>query len=111
MSIPAFILSFQLRGLRFQNLIPKNFSASAFLIKLGEAYDQYPSTTSQVPILDVYRSYVLSLQKPKFWQDLREGTFISLSIDQFRARLSRALEEIAAGAVSAQDSTLGYFRR
>jgi hypothetical protein len=81
-----------------QSLIPKNFSASAFFTKLGEAYDKVRSGSPQVPILDVYRCYVLSLQKPKFWQDARDGAFVSLSIDQFRARLSRALEEIAAGS-------------
>jgi hypothetical protein len=89
-----------------QNLIPKNFSASTFFIKLGEAYDQVRSGSTQVPILDVYRSYVLSLQKPKFWQDAREGAFVSLSIDQFRARLSRALEEIAAGSPSGRGQDL-----
>ena len=78
-----------------QELIPKGFSALSFMTKLASAYDQARGKSAQVPILEVYRVLVLQLQKSRFWRDARQQAFVGLSLDQFRARLSRALEESA----------------
>ncbi len=84
-----------------QELLPKSFSSAGFLAKLREAYDSTKSSSKQVPILDLYRSFVVLSQKPRFWRDAREGSFTGISIEQFRARLSKSLEEIANGGGTA----------
>jgi hypothetical protein len=78
-----------------QELIPKGFSALSFMTKLASAYDQARGKSAQAPILEVYRVFVLQQQKSRFWRDARQQAFVGLSLDQFRARLSRALEETA----------------
>jgi hypothetical protein len=75
-----------------QELLPKKFSGTDFMQSLCEAYDDVRGGSSQVAILDVYRALVLRLQKPRFWRDARRDGFVGLSLDQFRARVTRALE-------------------
>jgi hypothetical protein len=65
------------------------------MTKLATAYDQARGKSAQAPILEVYRIFVLQQQKSRFWRDARQQVFVGLSLDQFRARLSRALEETA----------------
>jgi hypothetical protein len=79
------------------DLIPKSFSETKFIQSLADAYDDMAAKSTQVPILDVYRQIVLRQQKPTFWRDARSDAFIGMSVDQFRARLSRVLEK---GAVT-----------
>jgi hypothetical protein len=75
------------------DLIPRSFSEPKFIQSLADAYDDMASNSSQVLILDVYRQVVLRQQKPTFWKDARSDAFIGMSVDQFRARLSRVLEK------------------
>ncbi|MCK1580690.1 hypothetical protein IVB03_14130 [Bradyrhizobium sp. 168] len=89
-----------------QELFPKNFSSAAFLAKLKAAYDLAKSTSDQVPIFDVYRSYVILSQKPRFWRDAREKSFTGTSLEQFRAQLSRSLEEVFGGPADGIDIRL-----
>jgi len=78
------------------DLIPRNFSESRFMQSLADAYDDlHDAKSSQVPVLKLYRKLVLRQQKPNFWKDARSDSFIGMSIDQFRARLSRALAKNA----------------
>ena len=78
-------------------LIPRNFSETRFMQSLADAYDELlDGKSSQIPsILKVYRQLVLRQQKPNFWKDARDDLFVGMSIDQFRARLSRALTKNA----------------
>jgi hypothetical protein len=74
------------------DLIPRNFSEARFMQSLADAYDDLQDgKSSQIPLLKVYRQLVLRLQKPNFWRDARADAFIGMSMEQFRARLSRAL--------------------
>lgn len=75
------------------SLFPRNFSASAFIDDLAQAYDGARASTSQVPIFDVYQAFVIRIQRGKFWRDAKTEAFQGMSADQFRARLSRMLEE------------------
>jgi hypothetical protein len=73
-------------------LIPRTFSEPRFMQALADAYDDlHDGKSSQLPILKVYRQLVLRQQKPNFWNNARSDSFVGMSIDQFRARLSRAL--------------------
>jgi hypothetical protein len=79
-------------GPLIDELIPRNFSETRFMHSLADAYDElHDGKSSQLPILKVYRQLVLRQQKPHFWKDARTDSFVGMSIDQFRARLSRAL--------------------
>jgi hypothetical protein len=40
----------------------------------------------------VYRAFVVNAQDSRFWRDARSGSFAGIGLDQFRARLTRALE-------------------
>lgn len=76
------------------DLVPKNFSVGSFLAKLAAGYDSAASTeTVQVPILDVYRQLVIQSQTSHFWRDADASFFTPLTIHQFRARVSRILQE------------------
>lgn len=46
-------------------------------------------------IWDVYKSFVVESQSPRFWRDARAERFSPLSTEQFRARLADALEHHA----------------
>ncbi len=78
-------------------LIPKGFSARAFVLQLAAAYEDSRGTRTQVSVFDVYRSMVVRSQRPHFWRDARPSSFTSLTADQFRARLTRAMEEGVIG--------------
>ena len=76
------------------DLVPENFSVGSFLAKLAAGYDSVASTESvQVPILDVYRQLVIQSQSSRFWRDADTSSFTPLTIHQFRARVSRILQE------------------
>jgi hypothetical protein len=82
-------------------LIPNGFDSRQFIAALARAYD---ATTecgrTQKSILEVYRAFVVDSQSQRFWRDARAELFTAVTADQFRARLSRALEQ---GAPSAPD--------
>ena len=82
------------------DLLPRAFSARNFMSSLAKAYDRIREGSAQVPLLSVYRQYICDQQKAKFWRDARTDAFIGLSIEQFRARLSGALEQ---GVTAASD--------
>jgi hypothetical protein len=75
-----------------ETLIPPRFSPDEFVASLAAAYDASRSASKQVPVLDVYRAFVIGFQKPRFWRNAVEADFVGLSLDQFRARLSVCLE-------------------
>ncbi len=80
-------------------LVPKNFSPQRFVESLLRAWEAATeSKGGQAPILDVYRWTVIQAQTAKFWRDAKAATFTPLSTDQFRARLSKALESGATQA-------------
>ncbi|HEX8441419.1 hypothetical protein [Archangium sp.] len=77
-------------------LIPKSFDPARFMEELAAAYDEIAGPQpAQVPILELYKSLVIRSQSSRFWKDARETNFVPLSQDQFRARLSEALERDA----------------
>ncbi len=73
-------------------LVPRGFSPRKFVQSLLSAYHAAQSESVQVPIFDVYRHFVIQSQAPKFWRDAKSSSFTSITLDQFRARLSKALE-------------------
>ena len=79
-------------------LFEKKFTSAQFANDLSIAYDELTTSTGQVPIFEVYRAFVTRAQNPRFWRDARASGFRGISLDQFRARLSRMLEEGAARA-------------
>lgn len=74
------------------DLIPRGFDPTAFMADLARAYDQLATPGEQVPILDLYRQYVIQNQKAGFWADARTGSFRGISVEEFRARFTRLLE-------------------
>lgn len=74
-------------------LIPKRFDAEEFVAQLAAAHDAARSSNATSAIFDVYRAYVIAQQKARFWRDARPDGFSGVSADQFRARLTKALEE------------------
>jgi hypothetical protein len=83
-----------------ESLIPPRFLPDEFVASLAAAYDASRSASKQVPILDVYRAFVIGFQKPRFWRNAVDGDFVGFSLDQFRARLSACLER---GRLTAPD--------
>lgn len=75
-----------------RDLVPKAFSARDFMRGLATAYDATRAGSSQLPIFDLYRGFVVHSQGTRFWRDARTDAFAGLSADQFRARLTAALE-------------------
>jgi hypothetical protein len=73
-------------------LVPKTFSSKAFLDQLAKAYDEIKGSSTQVPVMVLYRTMVIGQQGAAFWRDARRDRFHELSVDQFRARLTRSLE-------------------
>jgi hypothetical protein len=74
-------------------LLPKGFSPRTFVLQLAAAYEEARGTRTQVLVFEVYRALVVRSQRPQFWRDAQSSTFTALTADQFRARLTRALEE------------------
>jgi hypothetical protein len=81
---------------RVAELLPRNFSQQDFVEALAQAYDQVRGTRSQVSVLDVYKAFVVDAQDPRFWRNARSDPFAGISVDQFRARLTKALETESA---------------
>ncbi|HEX3423820.1 MAG TPA: hypothetical protein VHS33_10535 [Sphingomicrobium sp.] len=85
-----------------RDLIPKGFSAPDMLEQLRRSHAALRPEGGQVPILDLYGRFVVDMQTRRFWKDARSERFVGLSTDQFRARLSRMLED---GATVTPDGT------
>lgn len=75
-----------------RELVPKAFSAKGFMRDLAVAYDTVRAGSTQMPIFDLYRGFVIHAQGTRFWRDARAEAFAGVSADQFRARLTAALE-------------------
>ncbi len=76
-----------------QGLIDKKFTAAQFVADLAAAYDGIEAKSPQVPIYELYRAVVTRMQGARFWRDARSEAFKGMTMDQFRARLSRMLED------------------
>jgi hypothetical protein len=82
-------------------LIPRTFSPGGFIAELVAAYDDVSNGRGgQQRMLDVYRVFVIRSQSPRFWRDAHTSAFTPIGVDQFRARMARAL---AAGATTGPD--------
>jgi hypothetical protein len=81
-------------------LIPRNFEPQEFIEQLAEAYDETRSNSTQLPIFDVYRAFVVRMQPARFWRDPRPERFNGLTLEQLRARLSLSLE---AGCIATKN--------
>lgn len=84
--------------LAIRDLVPKGFSAHDMMEQLRRSHVALRPDGGQVPILELYGRFVIDVQTQRFWKDARADRFIGLSVDQFRARLSRMLEEGATVA-------------
>lgn len=74
-------------------LFPRGFDPRKFIAQLADAYDEASARKGgEIPILDVYRALVIKSQPARFWRDARRMGFAEISSDQFRARVSAALE-------------------
>jgi hypothetical protein len=87
-------------------LLPSSFSTTSFLADLAISYDAVRGTTSQPPILQVYRDMIVRSQDDRFWKDARPERFKSLSLDQFRARLALILERRETTTVDGRELRL-----
>ncbi|WP_432769013.1 MAG: hypothetical protein HEQ22_16940 [Sphingopyxis sp.] len=85
-----------------RDLVPKGFSAHDMLEQLRRSHVALRPEGGQIPILELYGRFVIDIQTQRFWKDARADRFIGLSLDQFRARLSRMLED---GATVARDGS------
>lgn len=85
-----------------RDLVPKGFSAQEMLEQLRRSHAALRPHGGQIPILELYGRFVMDGQTQRFWKDARADRFIGLSVDQFRARLSKMLEE---GANVARDGS------
>src|SRR6185437_1086843 len=74
-------------------LIPRKFSAQVFMTSLMKAYDAVHGESMQVPIRRLYKQLVLDQQRPGFWDNARTDVFVGMSLEQFRARISRMLAD------------------
>ena len=93
--------------IQLKDLVPRGFSPGDFIATLAAAYDaDVDGRVKQRAILEVYRAFVIRSQSPRFWRDARPELFIPLSADQFRARLSRALEASATTAPDGRELRL-----
>jgi hypothetical protein len=84
------------------DLVPKTFSSQDMLEQLRSSHAALRPAGGQIPILELYGRFVMDSQSQRFWRDARADRFVAVSVDQFRARLSRMLEE---GANVARDGT------
>jgi hypothetical protein len=91
---------------RVAELLPKNFAAPRFMESVLRAYEAVGTGSGQAPIMDVYRLLVIQSQSARFWRDARPNLFTALTLEQFRARLSKSLE---TGVVSADSRELRLF--
>ena len=84
---------------QLESLLGPKFVPAAFLADLAEAYRTL-RPSGPAPLFDIYRALIIRSQRARFWRDATPKDFLSLSADQFRARLSKVLE---VGATSAPD--------
>lgn len=75
-----------------KQLFPKSYTPAGFLEDLAGAADVVARPGSQAPILQVYRQLIIDSQPARLWKDARAEVFVPMSIEQFRARFSRAIE-------------------
>jgi hypothetical protein len=85
-----------------RDLVPRTFSSHGMLEQLRRSHAALRLDGGQIPILDLYGRFVMDSQSQRFWRDATGDRFVGLSIDQFRARLSRMLED---GATVARDGS------
>lgn len=85
-----------------RDLVPRTFSSHDMLEQLRRSHAALRPEGGQVPILDLYGRFVMDSQSPRFWRDARSDRFAGISIDQFRARLARMLDD---GATVARDGS------
>lgn len=85
-----------------RDLVPKGFSSHDMLEQLRRSHATLRPEGGQIPILDLYGRFVMDSQSQRFWKDARAERFVGLSVDQFRARFSRMLED---GATVARDGS------
>jgi hypothetical protein len=74
-----------------RTLVPINFDEAVFLEQLWLAYQSARGVGGPVPILRVYRQFVVARQKGAFWNDVEAKSFVEVSASQFRAQLSALL--------------------
>jgi hypothetical protein len=92
---------------RVAELIPRGFHPQKFMAQLAEAYDQASGGKGgEIPVLHVYRALVILSQPSRFWRDASRAGFSELSIEQFRARVSAALEANATAAPDGRELRL-----
>lgn len=88
-------------------LIPRGFDPRKFVGQLAQAYDHAANGKGgEILILEVYRALVIIAQPARFWRDARRNGFAEFSIDQFRARLSAALEANVTAAPDGRELRL-----
>ena len=63
--------------------------------QLASAYDQARNDSTQVPIFAVYQMLVIQSQKSRFWRNANKEAFAGIGIEQFKARLTKALADAA----------------
>jgi len=88
--------------LAIRDLVPKGFSAHDMLEQLRRSHAALRPEGGQIPILELYGRFVMDVQSQRFWKDARADRFVGLSVDQFRARLAKMLED---GASVARDGS------
>jgi hypothetical protein len=90
-----------------RELIPNGYDSRQFIAAFAKAYDRTADGgRTQKSILEVYRSFVMESQSQRFRRDARAELFTAVTADQFRARLSRALEDAATTAPDGRELRL-----
>lgn len=75
-----------------RQLLPRSFSPASFLQSIASALDDVAAPGGSATIGQIYRQLVVDAQSPRFWRDAKSELFTPLSLEQFRARLSKMLE-------------------
>jgi hypothetical protein len=92
---------------RVTELIPRGFDPTKFIAQLAQAYDSASGGKGgEITVLHVYRALVILSQPARFWRDARRAGFSELTNEQFRARLSAALEANATAASDGRELRL-----
>jgi hypothetical protein len=92
---------------RVAELIPRGFDPRKFIAQLAQAYDEASGRKGgEIPVLHVYRALIILLQPARFWRDASRAGFSELTSEQFRARLSAALEANATAAPDGRELRL-----
>lgn len=85
-----------------RDLVPETFSSHDMLEQLRRSHAALRPDGGQIPILELYVRFVMDSQSQRFWKDASADRFVGVSVDQFRARLSKMLED---GATVARDGS------